>query len=157
MYFKVEFTISGAFQCSACSAGAPPTYTFSTINFLGVEGPFSDEVGSFRAAWRDFHLAWCVGAFLQLLKSFSMLLAELVVLPKWEHFSFLMGGSLWCYLNAASLEKNLVHLLHLCLVLSKKNSIGCSVCRISSSVAVNMASNWSSIKVLLQPIVVDLI
>ena len=45
VYFKADSTISGAFQCSACSAGAPPTCTSSTINFLGVERPFSNEVG----------------------------------------------------------------------------------------------------------------
>ena len=56
VYFDAESTISGAFQCSVCSAGAPPTCTFSTINFfsveginfLGVEGPFSNEVGLSR-------------------------------------------------------------------------------------------------------------
>ena len=35
VYFKVDYTISGAFQYSACSAGAPSTYTFSTIDFWG--------------------------------------------------------------------------------------------------------------------------
>ena len=34
-YFKVDYTISGAFQYSACSAGAAFTYTFSTIDFWG--------------------------------------------------------------------------------------------------------------------------
>ena len=48
VYFKADYTISGAFQCSACSAGAPPTCTSSTINFLGVEGPFSNAVGPSR-------------------------------------------------------------------------------------------------------------
>ena len=47
--------------------------------------------------------------------------------------------------------------LHLCLVLAIKYSIGCSICRISSSVTVSMASGWSSVNFLLQPIVVDLI
>ena len=41
VYFKADSTISGTFQCSACSAGAPPTCTSSTIN-LGVDGPFSN-------------------------------------------------------------------------------------------------------------------
>ena len=49
VYFKAESTISGAFQCSACSAGAPPTCTSSTISFLGVEDPFLDEVVPSRA------------------------------------------------------------------------------------------------------------
>ena len=48
VYFKVDSTISGAFQCSACSAGAAPTWTSSTISFLGVEGPFSNVVGPSR-------------------------------------------------------------------------------------------------------------
>ena len=157
VYFKVGFTISDTFQSSACSAGAPPTCTSSTINFLVVEGPFSVEVGPSRAVWRYFCLEGSVGAFSQFLKCFSKLLARLMVLPQWGHFSFLMGGSQWCCLSAASLEKNLVHLLHLCLVLSIKYSIGCSIYRTSSSVAVNMALSWSSVKVLLQPIVVDLI
>ena len=46
VYFKADSTISGAFQCSACSAGAQPTCTFFTINFLGVEGPFSNAVSA---------------------------------------------------------------------------------------------------------------
>ena len=66
------------------------------------------------------------------------LLARLMDLLQWGHFSFLMGGSQWCCLGAASSEKNLVHLFHLCLVLSIKHSIGCSICRISSLVVVNM-------------------
>ena len=127
------------------------------IRFLSVEGPFSDEVGSSRAVWRNFHLAECVGAFSQLRKCFSKLLAWLMVLPQWRHFPFLMGSSQWCCLSAALLEKSLVHLLYLCCVLSIKHSIGCSIYRISSSVAVNMASSWSSVTVLLHPIVVDLI
>ena len=48
VYFKVDSTISDAFQCSTCSAGALPTCTSSTINFLGVEGPFLHEVGPSR-------------------------------------------------------------------------------------------------------------
>ena len=48
VYFKADSTISGAFQCSACSAGAPTTCTSFTINFLGVDGPFSNAVGSSR-------------------------------------------------------------------------------------------------------------
>ena len=48
VYFKADSTTSGAFQCSACSPGAPPTCTSSIINFLGVEGPFSNEVGPSR-------------------------------------------------------------------------------------------------------------
>ena len=45
VYFKENFTISGGFQCLACSVGAPSTCYSSTINFLGIEGPFLDEVG----------------------------------------------------------------------------------------------------------------
>ena len=88
VYLKADSTISGAFQCSACSAGAPSTCTSSTINFLGVEGPFSDEVGPSRAVWRNCRLVGCVGAFSQLLKCFSKLLARLMVSPQWVHFSF---------------------------------------------------------------------
>ena len=125
VYFKADSTILGAFQCSPRSTGAPPTCTSSTINFLGVEGPFSDEMGADRVVWRNFRLVGCMGAFSQLLKCFFKLLARLVVLPQWQHFSFLMGGSQWCYLSAASFEKNLGQLLHLCLFLSIKHSIGC--------------------------------
>ena len=157
VYFKADSTISGAFQCSTCSAGAPPTCTSSTINFLGVEGPFSNAVGPSRVVWRYCRLLGCVGAFSQLLKCFSKLLSRLMVLLQWGHFSFFIWSSHWCCLSASSFEKNLVHLLHLCLVLSIKLSNGCSVCCISSSVAVNMASSWLSVKFLLQPIVVDLI
>ena len=45
VYFKADSTVSGVFQCSTCSAGAPPTCTSSIINFLGGEGPFSTEFG----------------------------------------------------------------------------------------------------------------
>ena len=48
VYFKVDSTISSALQCSTCSPGAPPTCTSSTINFLGVDGPFLDEVDPSR-------------------------------------------------------------------------------------------------------------
>ena len=48
VYFKAGSTISGAFQCSVCSAGAPHICTSFIINFLGVEGPFSNEVGPSR-------------------------------------------------------------------------------------------------------------
>ena len=150
VYFKTDSTISGAFQCSA---GAPLTYTSSSTNFLGVEGPFSNEMCPSRVVWGNCCLLGCVGTFLQLLKCFSKLLARLMVLLKWKHFSFLMSSSHWCCSSAALFEKNLVHLLHLCLVLSIKHSI----CRISSSVSVNMASSWPSVKFVLQPIVVDLI
>ena len=44
MYFKVGSTISGAFEGSASLVGSPPTCTSSTVNFLGVEGLFLDEV-----------------------------------------------------------------------------------------------------------------
>ena len=128
-----------------------------SIYSLSVEGPFSDEVGSSRAFWRNCPLAGCVGAFSQLRKCFSKLLARLMVLPQWRHFPFSMGSSQWCYLSVALLEKNLVHLLYLCCVLSIKHSIGCSFYRICTSVAANMASSWSSVTVLLLPIVADLI
>ena len=80
VYFKADYTISGAFQCSACSAGAPPTCTFSTINFLGVEGLFSNEVGPSGLVWCNCYLLGCAGAFSQLLKCFCKLLARLMVL-----------------------------------------------------------------------------
>ena len=148
MYFKADSTISGAFQCSTCLAGAPRSCTSSTINSFGVEGPFSDEMGPPRIVWRNCHLAGCVGAFSQLLKRFSKLLTRLMDLPQWGHFSVLMGSSQQCCLSAASFEKNLVHLLHLCLVLSIKYSIGCLICCIYPSVAVSMASSRSSVKFL---------
>ena len=47
--------------------------------------------------------------------------------------------------------------MHFCLTLSIKHSICCSIYRISSWITINMAASWSSVKVLLQPIVVDLI
>ena len=53
MYFKADSTISRAFQCSACSAGAPPPCTYLTINFFGVKGPFCNEVGPSRVVWRS--------------------------------------------------------------------------------------------------------
>ena len=127
VYFKADSTISGAFQCSACSAGAPPICTSSTINVLGVEGPFSNELSPSRVVRRNYYLLGCVGAFSQLLKCFSKLLARLMVLPQLGHFSFLMGDSQWCCFNAASLEENLAHLLHSWLVLLIKHSISCSI------------------------------
>ena len=157
VYFKVESTISSDSQCSTCSICALPTCSCSTIKSLGVEGPFLDEVGLYRVFWRNCHLAGCVGAFSHLLKCFSKLLAQLMVLLQWGHFSFLMGGSQWCCFSTSLLDKTLVHHLNLWLVLSIKHSIGCSICCISSSAAVNMASSWSSVKALLQPVVVDLI
>ena len=140
VYFKADSTISFFFQSSACSAGAPPTFIYSTINFLGVEGTFLDEIGPSKVVWCYFCFAGTVGAFSQLLKCYSKLLVQLNFLPQWEHLSFLMGGSQLYCLSAASLKKNLVHLLHLCLVLSVKHSIDCSVYFISLSVAVNVAS-----------------
>ena len=68
VYFKVGSTISGTFQCLACSAGGPPTYPSSIINFLGVEGLFSDEMGPSRAVQCNCRLAGCVRNFSQLLK-----------------------------------------------------------------------------------------
>ena len=96
MYFKADATISGASQSSACLSGAPPTCTSSTMNFLGVEGPFLDEVGSSRVVWSNCCLEGYIGGFSQLPKCFSKLLAGLMALPKLGHLSFLMGGSQWC-------------------------------------------------------------
>ena len=45
VYFIADATISVLFECSACSKGASSTYTSSTVNFLGAERPFLDEVG----------------------------------------------------------------------------------------------------------------
>ena len=157
VYFKADFTISGTFQRSTCSAGATPTCTPYTISFLGVEGPFLEEVGPFMVFWCNCCLAGCVIAFSQLLKRFSSLIARLIALQQWDHFSFLIVGSQWCCFSAVSLEKNLVHLLHLWLVLSIKHSISCSISRTSWSVTVNMASSWSSVKAFVQPVLVDLI
>ena len=63
MALKADSTISCAFQCLACPAGAPPTCTSSKINFLGVEGPFSNAVDPFRVVWRNGCLLGYVGAF----------------------------------------------------------------------------------------------
>ena len=52
------------------------------------EGPFSHEVGPSRVVWRNCCLARYVGAFSQLLRCFSKLLARLIVLPQREHFEF---------------------------------------------------------------------
>ena len=76
VYFKADFTISGSFQCSASSVGAPVTYTSSTINFLDVEGPFFHEVGPSSVVWFNCCLPGYAGAFLQLLKCSSKLLAH---------------------------------------------------------------------------------
>ena len=73
VYFNADSTISGAFQCSACSAGAPLTCTSSTISFWGVEGLFLDEVGPYRVVWRNCWLVECVGALSQLLNCISKL------------------------------------------------------------------------------------
>ena len=139
-----DSTISGAFQGSVYC-------TSSTINFLGVECPFSDDVGSSTVVWYNCCLAGCVEDFSQLLKCFSKLLARLMALPRWGHFSFLMGVSQWCYLSAASFEKSLVHLLHICVGFFKhsiKHSNVFSMYHISSSVVANMASSWALVKVL---------
>ena len=123
VYFKVDCAVLGVFKCSACSAGALPTCTSSTINFLGVEDPFLNEVGPSCVVWRNCCFAECVGALSQLLKCFSKLLAWLMALPQWRHFSFLMGGWQWCCLSSVSFEKNLAHFLHLCWVLSFYSNI----------------------------------
>ena len=81
MYFKADSTILGAFECLECSTGAPLTYTSSTINFLGVQGRFSDELGPSRVVWHNCCLKGCFRAFWQLLKCFSKLLARLMALP----------------------------------------------------------------------------
>ena len=78
VYIKADSTISGAFQCSACSAVAPPTCTSSTINFLGTEDPFSNT-GPSIVIWRNYRWVGCVGAFSQLLKCFSKLLSRLLL------------------------------------------------------------------------------
>ena len=91
VYFKVDSTIFRC-QCSTYSAGAPRTCTSSTINFLGAEGPFLDEVGSSRVIWCNCCLAECVGAFSQLLKCFSKLLTWLIVFLQWGGHFFLFDG-----------------------------------------------------------------
>ena len=121
----------------------PPS---STINFLGVESPFSIEDGPLWVVWRNYYLLGCIVVFSQLLKYFSKLLAWLMVLLQWGHFSFLIWGSQWYCLNRALFEQNLAYLFHLCLVFSIKHSIGCSICCLFSSVAVNMTSSWLSVK-----------
>ena len=86
VYFKADSNISGTFHCSTWSVDAPPTCTSSTINFLGAEGTFVDEVGPFSVVWCNCRL----GAFSQLLKWFSKLLVQLMALPQWRHFPYLM-------------------------------------------------------------------
>ena len=110
MYFKVDSTILGGFQCSTCSAGAPLTYTqVGVVSFLGVEGPFLDKVGPSRVACRHCCLVGSVEAFSHHLKCFFKLLVWLMVLLQ------------WCCFSAALLEKTLVYLLHLWLVLTIKH------------------------------------
>ena len=102
VYFKADSTISGAFQCSACSVGAPPTHTPSTINFLGVKGPFLDQLSPYSIVWGNCCLTGRIGAYSQLLKCFSKLLPWLVVLPLWKHFSFcrkIRSGTAWAQLH----------------------------------------------------------
>ena len=89
VYLNANSPISGAFWCSACSVGVPSTCTFSTMNFLGVERSFTDEVGPSR---RNCCLTGCVGDFSQLLKCFSKLLAQLMVLPLWVTTFLLSDG-----------------------------------------------------------------
>ena len=89
--FKVDSTILGDLQCSTCSAGALPTSTFSTINFIGAEVPFSNKVGPSRVVWHNYGLVGCVEAFSHLLKCFSKLLAWFMVLLQWGHF--------WSYID----------------------------------------------------------
>ena len=96
VYFKADSLVSGPLERSECSAGAPPNCTSSTINFVGVEDPFSDEVSAFMAVWHNCCLAGCVGAFSQLLKCFSNISVPVMVLPQCGHSSFLMEGSQWC-------------------------------------------------------------
>ena len=91
VYFTADSAISGVFQSSACLIGTPPTFIFSTINFLGVQGPFL-EVGPSSIVWRNCQLTGRVGAFSELLKCSSKLLAQFMALPQWGHFSFLMDG-----------------------------------------------------------------
>ena len=91
MYFKADSTISGALQCSACLVGEPPTCSSSTINFIGIESPFLDEVVTTSVLWRNCCLAECLGAFSQLLKYFSKLSSQLMALLQWVHLSFFDG------------------------------------------------------------------
>ena len=90
MNFNADPSISGAFQCSVCSAATPPTCISSTINFLAAEGPFSNEMNPYRVVCRNCQFLWCVRAFLQLLKCFSKLLIRLMVLMQWGHFPILI-------------------------------------------------------------------
>ena len=156
MYFKADSTDSGAFPMLIMFSRCTTHLHFLHNQFLRCEGPFSNEVGPSRFVWHSCHLLGSVWAFSQLLQCFSKLLAWLMVLLQQGQFSFLIWGSQWCCLSAASFEKNLPHLLHLCLILSIKHSIGCTICCISSSVAGNMALSWLLFKLLLQCIIVDL-
>ena len=82
----------------------------STINFLRVESPFSIEDGPLWVVWRNYYLLGCIVVFSQLLRYFSKLLAWLMVLLQWRHFSFLIWGSQWYCLNIALFEQNLAYL-----------------------------------------------
>ena len=94
VYFNVVSFISGAFLCSAFSIRALHTCTSSTINFVGVEGSFLDEVDPCSTVWCNCYLAGCVRAFLQLLKCFYRLLVQLMALPQWGHFVGEESGTL---------------------------------------------------------------
>ena len=158
VYFKLESTISDFFYFDVQHAHWCTTHLhFLHHQLFGVEGPFLEEVVSSSVFWRNCHLAGCVEAFSQILKCFFKLLAQLMVLLQYGRFFLLMVGSQWCCFSTASLEKNLAHLLHFRLVLSIKYSISSSIYRISSSALLNMPLSWSSIKVLLQLVIVGLI
>ena len=131
MHFKTDSTISGAFQCSACSARAPPTCTSSIINFLGNEGPFSNEVGPPKVIWRNYHFLGCVGASQRLLQVIStidgftavgaVLLFDLrfTVVTQWlllircctHGFKFIFGwifvATHWCWLDLKTEKSSL--------------------------------------------------
>ena len=108
-----------------------------------VEGPFSNAMDPSRVVWRNCCFLGCVGAFSQLLNSFSKLLARLMVLLQWGDFYFFWfevhSSAVWAQL---CLRKIWDTSCILCLVFSIKHSIGCSICRISSWFRVDRRLNF---------------
>ena len=92
VYFKVEFTISDFFYFDVQHAHWCTSHLHLLHHQLfDVEDPFLEEVVTSSVFWRNCHLAGCVGVFSLLLKCFFKLLAQLMVLLPYGHFSFFDG------------------------------------------------------------------
>ena len=130
-FFKVDSTILGTFQSSSFSVGAPSICTSSTIKFLGVEGPFLDEMGSSNIVCCNCCLEECrsllaissvllevisaidsfttVGAFILLDGRFMVVLLEYCFVGKESGtlFAFVLGS----YYQTLHWLLNLLHFL----------------------------------------------